>query len=327
MAAAQPEKNLQEDIICSICLGYFIDPVTTDCGHNFCRGCIRSYWDEPFRNGICPQCRHRSVLRILRVNTLLANIVDSIQQLRISPRNAEESDASICQEHEEKLKLFCEDDQALICVVCDRSAQHRTHTVVPISEAIEDYKASFKRLLEPLKRQLQTLKGWTTKEKLRSANLEAKFKIQRENIVREFEEFQRYLNGQKHLLLISLENEKKELLNNFQEKLTKLQEQHSSLEKLITDIETKSDLELLKEAKNNLSRCEHFRTLRSEEDSPEQEKNLKSFYQHYPNLKKTLLRARESFITELEWRKAQRFAGELIYTLCKGRCRSIHTVR
>ncbi|XP_069086473.1 E3 ubiquitin-protein ligase TRIM39-like isoform X1 [Pleurodeles waltl] len=309
MATARPEENLQNEIICAICLGYFKEPVTTDCGHNFCRSCIRNYWEVQFGNGICPQCRHRSELKILRVNTQLANIVASIQQLQMSPRHA--VDANICQEHEETLKLFCHDDLTPICVVCDRSVRHRTHNVLPINEAVVEYKESFKRLLEPLKRQLQNLKGWTTNKKHETANLEAKFKIQSENISNEFEEFQRYLDDQKRLLLTSLEDEKKELLNNLQGKIAKLQEQHSSLQKLITDIETKPDLEFLKEVKNNLSRCEHFKNHTPEENSPELEKNLKSFNQHYPNLKKALLRARETFVAELEWKKAQRFAGDI----------------
>ncbi|XP_078510333.1 E3 ubiquitin-protein ligase TRIM39-like [Lissotriton helveticus] len=40
MAAGGTERNLQEELTCSVCLGYFADPVFTECGHIFCRACI-----------------------------------------------------------------------------------------------------------------------------------------------------------------------------------------------------------------------------------------------------------------------------------------------
>uniref|UniRef100_A0A8D0AJ70 RING-type domain-containing protein n=1 Tax=Sander lucioperca TaxID=283035 RepID=A0A8D0AJ70_SANLU len=38
------------------------DPVSTSCGHWFCRQCITSYWDQSASSGdsCCPQCGERS---------------------------------------------------------------------------------------------------------------------------------------------------------------------------------------------------------------------------------------------------------------------------
>uniref|UniRef100_A0A4W3IPI6 RING-type E3 ubiquitin transferase n=1 Tax=Callorhinchus milii TaxID=7868 RepID=A0A4W3IPI6_CALMI len=50
------------------------------------------------------------------------------------------------EEHEEKLKLFCETDQKLICMVCAMSRYHKDHTVVPIEEVAELHKVwNFKK--------------------------------------------------------------------------------------------------------------------------------------------------------------------------------------
>ncbi|CAL8313451.1 unnamed protein product [Boreogadus saida] len=45
MASANTSWS-EEDFSCSICLDVFSSPVTTPCGHNFCRTCITKFWDE-----------------------------------------------------------------------------------------------------------------------------------------------------------------------------------------------------------------------------------------------------------------------------------------
>ncbi|XP_041655367.1 NACHT, LRR and PYD domains-containing protein 12-like isoform X3 [Cheilinus undulatus] len=47
---------------CAACQGVLKDPVSTSCGHWFCRECITSYWDQSGSPGdsSCPQCGKRS---------------------------------------------------------------------------------------------------------------------------------------------------------------------------------------------------------------------------------------------------------------------------
>uniref|UniRef100_A0A8C3P705 RING-type E3 ubiquitin transferase n=1 Tax=Chrysemys picta bellii TaxID=8478 RepID=A0A8C3P705_CHRPI len=61
MASAAPVQGIQEETKCPICLEYLTDPVTMDCGHNFCQGCISNYCDkwEEYGPLECPVCRHR----------------------------------------------------------------------------------------------------------------------------------------------------------------------------------------------------------------------------------------------------------------------------
>ncbi|XP_050924201.1 NACHT, LRR and PYD domains-containing protein 12 isoform X6 [Lates calcarifer] len=46
---------------CSLCQDVLKDPVSTSCGHWFCRQCITSYWDQSGSSGdsSCPQCGKR----------------------------------------------------------------------------------------------------------------------------------------------------------------------------------------------------------------------------------------------------------------------------
>ncbi|CAL8290425.1 unnamed protein product [Lota lota] len=77
-----------EDIFsCSICLDVLNSPVTTPCGHNFCRTCITRFWDDHVLLK-CPLCKKIFHTRPdLQVNTLLSEMVD---QFRSSVRVKEQ---------------------------------------------------------------------------------------------------------------------------------------------------------------------------------------------------------------------------------------------
>ncbi|XP_059085030.1 polycomb group protein Psc-like [Tigriopus californicus] len=54
MAASVPVRSLNPHLMCALCSGYFIDPVTiTECLHSFCKSCIIKYLDL---NKKCPIC-------------------------------------------------------------------------------------------------------------------------------------------------------------------------------------------------------------------------------------------------------------------------------
>ncbi|XP_068997875.1 protein NLRC3-like isoform X4 [Embiotoca jacksoni] len=50
---------------CVLCQDVLKDPVSTSCGHQFCRRCIASFWDQsaPSGGSSCPQCGKRSGTR------------------------------------------------------------------------------------------------------------------------------------------------------------------------------------------------------------------------------------------------------------------------
>uniref|UniRef100_A0A6J0V5A6 Zinc finger protein RFP-like isoform X2 n=1 Tax=Pogona vitticeps TaxID=103695 RepID=A0A6J0V5A6_9SAUR len=171
--AESPVQGLQRAAVCSICLEYFKDPVSLECGHNFCLGCITQCCEQARRRSSCPHCRRRACKRDFRPNRALANLVEIAKRFKAE---AAEADAGgrggLCQRHQEPLKLFCENDRVLLCVVCDRSKNHRAHAVLPVEEAARDYKDQIQNQSLSLKQErekLQELK-WaaerTTKEEL-----------------------------------------------------------------------------------------------------------------------------------------------------------------
>ncbi|XP_058027678.1 E3 ubiquitin-protein ligase TRIM41-like isoform X1 [Ahaetulla prasina] len=137
MAAEAPLQDLVEEATCSICLDYFQDPVLIpECSHNYCRGCLTRSWGTSESEASCPQCRRTFAPRSLLPNRQLARMVEVAR--RCGGLWGEEG-GSFCPKHREPLKLFCKDHGTLICVVCDRSKEHKGHSVIPAEEAFLEY--------------------------------------------------------------------------------------------------------------------------------------------------------------------------------------------
>ncbi|KAM4037449.1 E3 ubiquitin/ISG15 ligase TRIM25-like [Anomaloglossus baeobatrachus] len=82
--------DLRDELLCSICLSSYTDPVMLGCGHNFCRVCIDQALDTQDESGVysCPECRQIFVERpALMRNFVLCNIVKNF--LHPEPRQEE----------------------------------------------------------------------------------------------------------------------------------------------------------------------------------------------------------------------------------------------
>ncbi|XP_061588990.1 E3 ubiquitin-protein ligase TRIM21-like [Cololabis saira] len=69
-----------DQFLCSICLDVFTDPVSTPCGHNFCKTCITHYWDDNVLYK-CPICQKMFSTRPdLEVNTFIREMVSEFRR-------------------------------------------------------------------------------------------------------------------------------------------------------------------------------------------------------------------------------------------------------
>ncbi|XP_066473551.1 zinc finger protein RFP-like [Tiliqua scincoides] len=233
-AAGRLAKEFCEETTCPVCLEYFTDPVTTDCGHNFCRDCLTKCWGELDRNLSCPECRETIQRRNFRPNRKLASIVEITKKFSLQVAKA-----GVCREHQEPLKLFCRDDEAPICVVCDRSKEHRAHRVICVKEAAEKYKEKMEAQLQSLeKKREMTVKQKVTEEQ-KSQECLKQLEVEKQKISSVFEQMHKLLKDKEHSYLMELVDLEKEIKDRQEKNMTRLSEEISHLSDLIKDVEVK----------------------------------------------------------------------------------------
>ncbi|XP_060094995.1 E3 ubiquitin-protein ligase TRIM7-like isoform X1 [Heteronotia binoei] len=290
MAAGDPLHDLCEEASCSICLDFFRDPVTiAECGHNFCRACLTRSWGE--RSGAaepsCPQCRGRAQPSSLRPNQQLANFVEIAERVALQEVGAKggvrEEEAPlcvaavaagkgrVCQNHQEPLKLFCKDDEALICMVCDRSKAHRDHEVLPLEEASQEYKDQFCNCLEILKKERERIVAYKRDIERESQDLLKQTQGEKQEAVAKFRQLHTFLEEQEKLLLAQMEEVEMEVAKKRDQHLAELSEALSSLESLIREMEEKCQhpvSDFLQDARSTLQKYEEKESFENPVDFP-----------------------------------------------------------
>ncbi|XP_062400918.1 E3 ubiquitin/ISG15 ligase TRIM25-like isoform X2 [Sardina pilchardus] len=144
---AESAVSDQNPCRCPVCLDRLKDPVTTACGHSYCKSCIDDCWNEEDQKGVysCPQCRETFSPRpVLKKNTVLAELVDKLKIAEIQEAFYEsclagpgDVECDVCTEKKLRAVKFC-----LVCLVsfCEihvqphyKSAAFKKHDLVEAS--------------------------------------------------------------------------------------------------------------------------------------------------------------------------------------------------
>ncbi|XP_078272278.1 nuclear factor 7, brain-like [Rhinoraja longicauda] len=234
MASKHQIQSLSEDATCPICLDFFSDPVILECGHNFCRSCITQSWDREERNS-CPECREEIADCNLRVNRALASMTEKARALSL---NTEGKESKLhCEEHQEELKLFCETDKKLVCLICRDAREHREHRFMPIKEAVESYKELIKTSLKILTKNKSAVEEMEQQQKEKISGVREQSQNLLTYITSVFAELRQILNEKERLFLEDLREDEESVLNPMENNLRAIQEEINSIQKKLLKLQ------------------------------------------------------------------------------------------
>ncbi|XP_073679605.1 E3 ubiquitin-protein ligase TRIM39-like [Garra rufa] len=138
---ASSSGQLNEELQCSICLDVFTDPVTTPCGHNFCRTCLNKHWTNT-QKCCCPLCNETFIRRPdLKINTTLREVVQHFKEKLNLGRS--EVFCDFCDGRKQKAVKSCLTCQSSYCETHlephHRVPRLKKHKLINAVENLEDY--------------------------------------------------------------------------------------------------------------------------------------------------------------------------------------------
>nr|XP_020767881.1 E3 ubiquitin-protein ligase TRIM41 isoform X5 [Odocoileus virginianus texanus] len=238
----------------------------------------------PRRCFTCPQCRKSFPRRSFRPNLQLANMVQVIRQMHpTAGRGSRGNEQGICPKHQEALKLFCEVDEEAICVVCRESRNHKQHSVVPLEEVVQEYKAKLQGHVEPLRKHLEAVQKMKAKEERRVTELkvvstipfassQSQMKSELAAVASEFGRLTRFLAEEQAGLERRLREMHEAQLGRAGAAASRLSEQAAQLSRLLAEAQERSQqggLRLLQDIKETFNRCEEVQLQPPEVWSPD----------------------------------------------------------
>eukprot|EP00062_Callorhinchus_milii_P028158 gi/632992374/ref/XP_007885064.1/ PREDICTED: nuclear factor 7, brain-like [Callorhinchus milii] len=235
MASGLQTECWTEEITCPICLDFFTDPVSLDCGHNFCRSCITRSWEKQETNR-CAVCQETFQEKSHRVNRALASLAEKARKFSLTPTQTETK--LRCEKHQKKLKLFCESDKKLLCVVCSHGQEHRGHSFLPIDEAVEIYKEQVKSSLASLTQRKETALQAEDKQKQNISQLKEQASSLQTQVKDDFAKIHQILTDREQRVMIDLRQREEEILQRMETNLREIQSNLDSVQQEISELQT-----------------------------------------------------------------------------------------
>ncbi|XP_076836012.1 E3 ubiquitin-protein ligase TRIM35-like isoform X3 [Brachyhypopomus gauderio] len=238
MAATNPLS--EEEFSCPVCCDIFRDPVLLSCTHSVCKICLQQFW-EARGSQECPVCRRRFFNSNPPLNRALKNLCESFLESR-SQRSSAGSEV-LCSLHNEKLKLFCLEDQQPVCVVCQISKAHKTHDCCPVEEAVCDFKNKLKTSLESLQQHLKVLEEDKQVCEKTAAHIKYQAQHTERQIKEEFEKIHQFLRDEEAARIAALKEEEEQTSHMMRRKIEEMSGEIATLSDQIRNTEKEMEAE------------------------------------------------------------------------------------
>ncbi|XP_076849695.1 E3 ubiquitin-protein ligase TRIM35-like isoform X2 [Brachyhypopomus gauderio] len=238
MAATNPLS--EEEFSCPVCCDIFRDPVLLSCSHSVCKTCLQQFW-ETKGSRECPVCRRRSSKSDPPCNRALKNLCESFLESR-SQRSSAGSEV-LCSLHNEKLKLFCLEDQQPVCLVCQTAKAHKTHDCCPVEEAVCDFKDKLKTSLESLQQHLKVLEEDKQACEKTAAHIKYQAQHTKRQIKEKFEKIHQFLRDEEAARIAALKEEEEQKSHMMRRKIEEMSGEIASLSDQIRNTEKEMEAE------------------------------------------------------------------------------------
>ncbi|XDA87456.1 hypothetical protein R6Z07M_017136 [Ovis aries] len=244
----------QRELTCSICMNCFLDPVTIDCGHSFCRPCLSLCWEEGQTPRSCPECSGLSERPDFKTNIVLKRLASLARQVRADHNHS--SEEQICVTHQEAKGLFCEADQTLLCGPCSERPEHAAHSHRPIHRVAEESREKLMKRMRTLWKLREEMKISLNQEANKTQSFENYVALRKAMITVQYQRIPLLLQEDEKLHLEALEQEAKEICQLLKESVFKMTQQGEILREMyreLTEMCHKPDMELLQVRKKGPS--------------------------------------------------------------------------
>ncbi|XP_066551314.1 E3 ubiquitin-protein ligase TRIM50-like [Amia ocellicauda] len=234
MARRPSLESLENQLLCPVCLEVFAEPLMLQCGHSYCKSCVRSMTLDPFGQLQCPVCRCEVDGDSPPPNVTLARIVDALREL-----SGAQPETETCLQHHNPLSLYCEDDHAVICGLCGSIGAHRGHKITPLGSVYSRMKEDISCLMTELQTQKRKLEQQICKMAYNKSRITNESDVFKWVIRKEFGELRRCLEVEEARFMETVESKAAALLGSIQgqvdemtQVLGKFQEAEGTLERL-----------------------------------------------------------------------------------------------
>lgn len=166
----------------------------------------------------------------------------------------------MCSLHGERLKLFCQDDQQLICVICRDSQKHKKHNFDPINEAAEALRAELKLKTLHLKTKLGSFQAHKLNYDKMASHIKLQAQQTEKTIKEEFLKLYQFLRAEEAARIDAVRKEatlKSEAMNI---EIVNLTAEISSLEDRIRTIEREmmaEDISFMLNVRSTMKRSQY----------------------------------------------------------------------
>ncbi|XP_028372907.1 tripartite motif-containing protein 5-like [Phyllostomus discolor] len=267
--------NMKEEVTCPICLELLTEPLSLDCGHTFCQACITANNTESMVSeeggSSCPVCRIRYQPGNLRPNRHVANIVEMLQNVKLSLEEEQKTD--LCERHGEKLLLFCKEDGKFICWLCERSQEHRDHHTLLTEEVAQEYKEKLQAALNRLRAEQQQVKKFGADIREERTSWENQIKSEVQSAQDCFKKLRDILYNKEQEEVRKLEKEKIYIFHVLEQSESEQVQQSLLLRDLISELELRlqgSTMKMLQDVNGILESSQTFTLKRPKILSKEQ---------------------------------------------------------